>query len=150
MVTLVGTQTNLLSLLKELIELDFDAIEAYEAAENRLENKEYKRKFAEFRADHERHTRELSQVLRDEGHDAPTGPSTKQWLTKGKVVLANLIGDKAILTAMRSNEDDTNTAYERAVNYEDKSLELTNILRQGLEDERRHREWIVKTLEQID
>ena len=33
-------------------------------------------------------------------------------------MLGGLIGDKAILVAMKTNEDDTNTAYERAVNHE--------------------------------
>ncbi len=34
-------------------------------------------------------------------------------LHKGKVVLANLMGDEAILSAMLSNEEDTNTAYKK-------------------------------------
>ena len=38
MTTLVGTQKNFAS---ELIELDYDAIEAYKAAINRLENKRF-------------------------------------------------------------------------------------------------------------
>ena len=50
-------------------------------------------------------------------------------LTKGKVVLGGLIGDNAVLQAMKTNEDDTNTAYERA-----------------LGDERRHRDWMVETI----
>ena len=41
----------------------------------------------------------------------------KALLTKGKVVIAGLMGDEAILQAMRTNEADTNTAYERAVNF---------------------------------
>ena len=40
--------------------------------------------------------------------------SAKSYLTQGKVILANLIGDLTILRAMRSNEIDTNTAYEFA------------------------------------
>jgi hypothetical protein len=53
--------------------------------------------------------------------EPPTGPSVgKQWLTKGKVVLANLIGDGTILSAMLSNEVDTNTAYERINDRTDK------------------------------
>ena len=42
MATLVGTQTKFVDALKELAELDHDAIEAYEAAINRLENEFYK------------------------------------------------------------------------------------------------------------
>lgn len=50
-------------------------------------------------------------------------------LTKGKVVLGGPMGDKAVLQAMKTNEDDTNTAYERA-----------------LGDERRQRDWMVETI----
>jgi hypothetical protein len=33
--------------------------------------------------------------------------------------VAGLMRDKAILQAMKTNEDDTNTAYERAVKHDD-------------------------------
>lgn len=42
MATLVGTQKNFADALKALIELDYDAIEAYKAAIDRLENENYK------------------------------------------------------------------------------------------------------------
>ena len=38
----------------------------------------------------------------------------KAILTQGKVVLADMFGDSAILKAMKTNEDDTVTAYDRA------------------------------------
>lgn len=147
MVTKVGTQSDIISALKDLIELDFDAIEAYEAAINRLDNKEYKAKLSEFKSDHERHVRELSAVLKKHGEEAPTGPSIgKQWLTKGKVILGNIIGDTGILSAMRSNEIDTNYAYERMNAREDCWEDVVDILKRGLEDERRHKNWIETTL----
>jgi hypothetical protein len=52
------------------------------------------------------------------GRNPPKEGDMKSILTKGKVVMAGLIGDKAIFEAMRMNEADTNTAYERAVNFE--------------------------------
>src|SRR5690606_437297 len=104
----------LAELLQDLIELDYDAIEAYEEAIKRLDNGGYKQKLEKFKADHERHTQNLAAPLRSMGEDVPTGPSAKRFLTRGKVVLADMAGDFAILKAMKSNEDDTNTAYERA------------------------------------
>jgi hypothetical protein len=56
------------------------------------------------------------------------------------------MGDKAILVAMKTNEDDTNTAYERAVNHEGRHASAEEVLRRGLADERRHRAWIDETL----
>lgn len=143
MVTLVGTQTDFADVLKDLVELDYDAVEAYQAAINRINNHTYKLKLAEFKADHERHIKELTDVLINHGERLPKGPSIgKQWLTKGKVVIATLMGDDAILLAMKSNEGDTNTAYERVNSREDKWPDSRDIIKRGLDDERRHKAWL--------
>jgi rubrerythrin len=144
MVTLVGTQGDLAAAIKELIELDYDAVEAYEAAINRLDNQDYKEKLSEFKKDHQRHIQELSILLgQHQITEIPSGPSTiKQWLAKGKVVLAELVGDSAILAAMKSNEIDTNTAYERFSAREDLWADARPIILRGLEDEKRHKAWL--------
>lgn len=142
MATLVGTQANFADALRELVELDYDAIEAYEAAINRLENESYKDKLDEFKKDHERHVKELNDILLAHGEKKVEGPDAKQWLAKGKVVLANMMGDESILQAMRTNEEDTNTAYEKLNNHESKWSDASDALRRGLEDEKRHKRWI--------
>ncbi|MFY9589586.1 DUF892 family protein [Rickettsia endosymbiont of Halotydeus destructor] len=142
MTTLVGTQKNFVTALKELIELDYDAIEAYEAAINRIKNEEYKNRLQKFKEDHERHVKELNNLLVIHKEEVVKGPSVKQWLTKGKVVLANLVGDEAILHAMLTNEEDTNMAYERLNNHPEKWQDAAEILKQGLSDERTHKRWI--------
>jgi len=147
MVTLVGTQSKFSNAVRELVELDYDAVEAYDAAINRLENTSYKSKLREFRADHERHIKELSALLLQHNEKIPEGPSAvKQWLAKGKVVLANLVGDKTILTAMKSNEDDTNAAYEKMNQHKEMWLEAREVLQRGLADEQRHKEWLEDTI----
>lgn len=150
MVTKVGLQTNFLDALKDLLELDFDAIEAYNAAIERLENPIYKLKLNEFKEDHQRHTVNLTHLLNQHNEKAPTGPSSKQWLTKGKVVLANLMGDTAILKAMVSNEIDTNTAYERVNYHEHLSADSRVMLKEGWEDEKRHKEWLQKEIDSVE
>ena len=143
MTTFVGMQGNFVKALKELVELDYDAVEAYEAAINRLGEATYIEKLKEFKEDHLRHIEELSGLLKDHNEEPPTGPSlAKQWLTKGKVILANLVGDDATLSAMSSNETDTNKAYERMQDYQDIWEEAVDILKRGLEDERRHKAWL--------
>lgn len=142
MATLVGTQANFADALRELVELDFDAIEAYEAAINRVTKESYKDKLSEFKQDHERHVKELNEVLWAHGEKPVEGPDAKKWLAQGKVVLANLMGDEAILQAMRTNEEDTNTAYERLNEHEDKWSDAVEPLRKGFEDEKRHKKWI--------
>jgi rubrerythrin len=150
MTTAVGLQTRFENAVKDLVELDFDAIEAYNAAINRIENEEYRTKLKEFKTDHERHVQELSELLRKHDIDAPSGPSmVKQWLAKGKIIIADLAGDQAILIAMKSNEEDTNTAYQRVSEYKDIWEDAVFIIHRGLEDERRHKAWIESVLDKL-
>lgn len=145
MATRVGQENDPIEMLEHLMALDYDAIEAYQAAIDRLDDDGYRQQMASFKADHQRHVRELEPVVRQLGGEPPSGPGGKSMLTQGKVMMANLSGDEAILKAMQSNEDDTNTAYERALDRA--PAEAQDIIRRGREDERRHWEWISATLE---
>ena len=147
MVTTVGTKTDLVSLLTDLIQLDFDAVDAYQAAIDRLDNAQWRATLASFKEDHLRHTAELGDALRSMGHIPPSGGDMKSMLTQGKVVMAGLIGDEAILRAMRTNEADTNTAYERAVQFPDLHAGIREILEANFADERRHCAWILSQIE---
>jgi bacterioferritin (cytochrome b1) len=146
MVTTVGTESTLEGLLEDLIQLDYDAAEAYQAAIDRLDNAAWRTALAGFKQDHLRHTRELGDALSEMGRTPPTESDFKAILTKGKVVIAGLAGDDAILEAMRTNEADTNTAYERAVQHPGTASPLRETLEHGLQDERRHCDWILKQL----
>lgn len=142
MTTLVGRESHMNSLLKHLIEIDYDAIDAYDATLARLKSEPYRRQLSEFRADHLRHVEELSAVLRESGQKPPKGPDIKRVLTHGKVVLAGLMGDRALLFAMLSNEGDSHLAYQRATHNDAAPARVKELLRSNLADERRHREWL--------
>jgi rubrerythrin len=153
MATMVGTQKSFTQAIKELVELDYDTLGAYESAINNLENPEYNKKFEEFKLDHQRHITELSAFLSRCNETAPSGPDNmKKVLVKGKVELASLFGDQNILSAMLSNEEDTNTAYERinARIGESADKEIAKIIASGLADERKHRDWIQSKISQQD
>jgi uncharacterized protein (TIGR02284 family) len=142
MATLAGKQSNLTKMLHSLIELEYDAIGAYTVAIDRLDGITAKTAFEGFRADHMRHVRELSARVLALGGTPPDGGDIKAVLAKGKVYMGSLAEDKGILMAMRSNENDTNTAYENALENDSVTPELAGILQRNLEDERRHRLWI--------
>ncbi|WP_166260137.1 DUF2383 domain-containing protein [Marinobacter salicampi] len=134
--------------LNDLVELDYDAIEAYQAAVDRLDDTGFKSKLQEFMKDHERHVRELSEQIRTEGGTPPDSGDAKAVLTKGKVVMADMAGDKAILKAMQTNEAQTNSKYEDAVEEAFPENVLT-LLRNALNDERKHKAWIDQTLDKL-
>jgi uncharacterized protein (TIGR02284 family) len=148
MATLVGIRGDVKTILFELIELDYDAAAAYGAAIARMKDGEAKAALAGFKADHERHVKEVGEQLQLMGGEPPKGPDVRGVLTEGMVVVAGLIGDRAILRAMKANEDDSNKAYERAAARQDMNAELLALMKRSLEDERRHRAWIVERLKE--
>lgn len=146
----IGKESRLVDTLKHLIALDFDAISAYQAAIDRLESPKTIRALKEFMTDHWRHTQELTPIVQEYGEVAPTHADGMVILTKGKVLIGQLGGDRGILSAMRSNEGDTNLAYENACSRVDVPPHVLDILQRCLADERRHRAWMERTLSQGD
>jgi hypothetical protein len=147
MTTLVGKQADFADALNELLELDYDAVEAYQAAIHRLNNADYKSKLSEFMGDHAKHVNEITALLKKHNKRYATKPSGKQWLTKGKVILADLISEDSVLSAMLTNENDTNVAYTRMNERTDKWPDAIDIIKNGLQDEKRHKLWLKSVTE---
>jgi rubrerythrin len=143
MTTFVGNQELFVDALIELVELEYAAAEAYTEAIKNLKNPGYKQKLQDFEKDHLRHIDELSSVLKKHNAEVPTASSFgKEMLVKGKTFLASLIGDDQILSAMLSNELDTNTAYAKMTSRKDQWEETEDILHKAFQDEKRHKEWL--------
>jgi len=143
MVTTVGTESDLKSLVTDFIQLEHDAIAAYEVCIDRLESAHRKERIREFLADHERHLAELKEIARQIGADAPDEGSAKSMLTTGKVKLADMTGgDSAILRAMSTNETDTVTAYDRGMKHADLDVGQRAVFERGHSDEERHKSWM--------
>jgi rubrerythrin len=132
--------------LNHLIVTDYDAIEAYEAAIERVTGDEDRRTLRSFLADHQRHIEKLSELVRQEG-DAPADHADlKRLLTKGKVVVGGLMGEEAVFRAMLSNEALTNDVYEHFGLPRELPSSTRLLLAHCLDDERRHREWLERRL----
>ena len=145
MVTTVGTESSYKDLVTDFIKLEHDAIAAYDATIAKLDDPAYKTKIQEFKSDHERHLQDLRQLADECGAEIPQGGDMKQMLTTGKIHLANLMGDAAILKAMSTNESDTVTAYENGVSNDNVPAHAREVFARGLEDERRHKAWMDET-----
>lgn len=149
MVTTIGTESSLPDLIENLAHLEHDAIAAYKEAVDRLDDPGFKSAMQDMLDDHERHASALGDLCRTLGRTPPTGGDMKQMLTTGKVKLADMLGDKAILKAMQTNEQDTNTAYDRAVTHDDLTPEARPVLEKAQKDEHRHKAWIEETLAKL-
>lgn len=138
----MSDQDGLLEVLKALIAADYDAISAYRAAIDRLSNEGARATLLSFQEDHERHVEQLTLFIEELGVRAPSRGDLMGLVAKGRVVFGNVAGDQGILAAMRSNEDDSNNSYERALEVSGLPEPIRKVVMANLADERRHRGWI--------
>jgi rubrerythrin len=139
----MGKKGDMPGLIEELATLERDAVAAYDAAIDRLEDADNKAKVAQFREDHVQHLEELEKLAQKHGGRFPLDPGALSILTTGKVAIADLVGgDGAILKAMGTNEVQTVTAYENASANDAVPAEDRSVFERALEDERRHKAWM--------
>lgn len=136
--------------LNSLIHLDFDAIDAYQAAIKRMDDAELRAFLIEFKEDHEEHTRKLSDWVTRLGGTPATSGDLKRVLTAGKVAMASISEHMGILRAMQSNEEETNRRYDQALEKITEPPELVEALLHGRDDERKHKSWIDNNLDQTE
>lgn len=147
MVTFVGLQSDFGKALQEMVELEYDAVEAYESALSGLENLDYRETLKAFQKDHSNHIKSLSDLLTQHHLAPPQGASKlKELVTTGKAMISQLRGDLAILRAIHSNEEDINTAYERLIAHEGFWPDAHDIVHKAFADEKRHKEWVESVL----
>lgn len=142
MVTTVGNESSVGGLIEDLLLLEHDAIAAYDQTIERLSNPDWKQQVSAFRSDHDRHVQELTQMASRVGAKVPKEGDMKQMLTTGKVAMASMMGDKTILAAMRTNEEDTVAAYDRASRNGQATPEMQQVFQRAHADEVRHRQWM--------
>jgi uncharacterized protein (TIGR02284 family) len=127
--------------LNDLIRLDVDAIHAYDQSISACKMEEVKQGLGDFRADHDRHVRELSDCVRGLGGEPDVRRDLKGFFIGGFTAIVSQ-GDHSSLVAMQTNEELTNSYYRRALEMEDLSPEVRSLLEKNYADEQRHLAWI--------
>jgi rubrerythrin len=140
----MATEKEIAALLNGLIELDGSVVAGYQVAIDRLDDEDDRAQLTEFKADHERHGRELEQLVTKLGDVPVAKPDLKTIVTRLKVMLAGLIGDRAILLALKTHGKGTQLAYERALLRDDLPADVREVLIRGRDDERRHHAYVDK------
>lgn len=132
--------------IRDLIQLDIDAVEAYEQAIEKIDDPVISDQLSIFQSDHERHIDELSDYLAEQGEDVPDrSPDIKGYLLEGFTSLSSSTGTDGALKAMQSNEKLTNKKYKEATEW-DLDSEAKDIIMQGYDDERTHLAYIEQEL----
>ncbi|BDG01901.1 DUF2383 domain-containing protein [Anaeromyxobacter oryzae] len=142
------TNQEIAEALEELVQLDIDAVLAYDRAIAGIGEDPVGNALAAFKVDHQRHILELSQVLLGMSRKPPQAkPDVKGSILGGMTGLRARLGTQQALEAMRSNEQLTTSTYARmlAKPFPPDVLEL---VRKNSGDEQRHLAWIERALDQ--
>jgi uncharacterized protein (TIGR02284 family) len=138
---------DVIALLNRLIALDYDAIEGYKAAIERLSADGDRMRLTDFLGDHRRHVAELGLIVRNLGGEPTSHGDIKQVVARGKVVLGGLAGDGSVLDAVRSNEEQIERAYAQTLAQPGIPMDVRSVIEKNLAEERGHGEWLVRRID---
>jgi hypothetical protein len=91
---------------------DHDSIAAYDVAIAKLEDRDHADQIAGYRRDHERHVRELNELIARLGGTPSNHPHVTGPFKTALQGLGGLAGDKGLLMAFRTNELSVRTKYD--------------------------------------
>lgn len=132
--------------LKKLMQLDVDAVRAYEQALKHIDDPKIHAAIASFRDDHQRHIGDLSGAISSLGEQPPSlSPDVKGVFLEGFTALRSVTGQQGALKAMKGNEKLTNRSYAEALK-EALPADIEAVVRRNYEDEQRHLSYIERAL----
>jgi len=142
------TQQEIADALTALVQLDVDAVVAYDRAIAVVADGPVANQLALFRLDHQRHVVELSRALLDlEVRPPQAQPDMKGTLLGSLTGLRARLGPEQALRAMRVNEQLTTATYARTL-ARPLPPNLLELVRRNDADEQRHLAWLERALDE--
>jgi ElaB/YqjD/DUF883 family membrane-anchored ribosome-binding protein len=136
--------------LNDLLQLDHDAIAAYDVAIAKLEDRDHADQIAGYRRDHERHVRELNELVARLGGTPANHPHVTGPFKTALQSLGGLAGDKGLLMAFRTNELAVRTKYDA---YASRAMLWPPDVKRTVDgaalDEERHYAWVADVLQRM-
>jgi len=136
--------------LNDLLQLDHDAIAAYDVAIAKLEDRDHADQIAGYRRDHERHVRELNELVSRLGGTPSNHPHVTGPFKTALQALGALAGDKGLLMAFRTNELQVRTKYDA---YASRAMlwppDVKRVIDGAALDEERHYAWVADVLQRM-
>lgn len=133
--------------LNDLLQLDHDAVGAYEIAMRKLEDRDHADQVAGFRRDHERHIRALNELISELGGMPKNEPHATGPFKQALQSLGAVGGDRGLLLAFRANELQVREKYDR---YAAKANAWPTHVKRVIDgcalDEERHYRWVADVL----
>lgn len=133
--------------LKSLCQLDIDAIHAYNECLHHIDIQNIKRDVEQFRADHERHVKDLSALIHSYKEKAPEfTPDMKGYMLDVFSKIRSLSGTEGALKSLKGGENLTNKRYARAIDL-DFPANIKNVIEKNYRDEQRHLRYIEEAID---
>lgn len=124
--------------LKSLCKVDIDAFFAYTEGLGRIDIAVVKGDIERFKADHERHIKDLSDEIRALGEEPPKfSRDMKGYILSVFTKIRTLTGNEGALKALKSGEEVTSRNYGDAVKM-DLPTRIKALVEKNLGDEQRH------------
>jgi len=133
--------------LNDLLQLDHDAVGAYEIAMEKLHDRDHADQVAGFRRDHERHIRELNEIIAELGGTPVNQPHATGPFKLALQSLGALAGDRGTLMAFRTNELQVRAKYDAyAARANLWPTSIKRVIDACALDEERHYRWVSEVL----
>ncbi|MGH7447922.1 MAG: DUF892 family protein [Longimicrobiales bacterium] len=147
-----STQTadaTLVARLNDLLQLDRDAVAAYNVALRELDSARLKADLQAHLSDHQRHIEELERHLDRVGGMKVQMPHLSGVFKLAVQSAVAAASDRRVLLAFKANEMQTRDKYARIAAEADLPVDIRDTVRRAAEDERRHYDWAVRSLEEL-
>lgn len=130
--------------LNNLIQLDTDAVLAYQQALDACKVSDVRQKLKSFQDDHQQHINDLAEIVTANGGEPKIKRDLMGFLIEGFTAVASQ-GDHSALLAMLGNEELTTHMYESTLKMEmdDKTRA---VVARNYGDEKRHLAWIKEAI----
>jgi rubrerythrin/ElaB/YqjD/DUF883 family membrane-anchored ribosome-binding protein len=134
--------------LNDLLQLDHDAIGAYDIAIEKLEDRDHANQILGFRRDHERHIQGLNELIATLGGTPKNQPHLTGPFKQALQALGAIGGDRGILTSFRTNELQVRSKYETyAARANHWPADVKRAIDRNALDEERHYRWVADALQ---
>lgn len=144
-------EAQLVAELNDLLQLDHDAVAAYDLAIRSLQGQAYRDAIGAFKGDHERHIEELTRLIRDHGGVPVQIPHLPTSIFKLLVQATGALGrgDASVLLAFKTNERQSRDKYRRAAERITADPQVAVVLGRAAADEARHYAWALQELDEL-
>jgi uncharacterized protein (TIGR02284 family) len=142
-------EKNLIEALSNLVQLDIDAVHAYDQALKEIDDPIIKDRLLKFQEDHRNHISGLSKKIKELGGQPPQySQDIKGYVIEAFAAIRSFTGLKGALAAMKTTEEITNRHYGEVVSWEAPSA-VKEVMRTYFSEEKVHLDYITSNLKTL-